>query len=183
MAPPGRTHPTFVELGTNEPLYVHREGSNVVNGRYFVDKNPKGTIAHYSSFRRVDVPALRKLYEAAMATPPAEAIKTSPLKMKAGSVPLPKYYTLTPGRRRRRGRAWSAQLNAQGYWLAPLGYNSHPVPARRLARRRCRATSRRRTSATRPTPRRFRTDKLMGISIEAYIRNMGVLIRALDPAK
>ena len=41
VAPPGRTHPTFVELGTNEPLYVHREGSNVFNGRYYVDKNPK----------------------------------------------------------------------------------------------------------------------------------------------
>ncbi len=50
----GRTHPTFVELGTNEPLYVHREGSNVFNGRYFVNKDPKGTIAHYSAFRAVE---------------------------------------------------------------------------------------------------------------------------------
>ena len=25
--------------------------------------------------------------------------------------------------------------------------------------------------------------KLMGISIEAYIRNMGILIRAVDPAR
>ena len=64
MAPPGRTHPTFVELGTNEPLYVHREGSNVFNGRYYVDKNPKGTIVHYSSFRNIDVAGLRKQYEA-----------------------------------------------------------------------------------------------------------------------
>jgi len=35
--PPGvanaqRTHPTFIEIGTNRPLYVHRRGSNVVNG-------------------------------------------------------------------------------------------------------------------------------------------------------
>ena len=27
-----RTHPTFIELGTNKPLFVHRRGSNVVNG-------------------------------------------------------------------------------------------------------------------------------------------------------
>ena len=63
IAPPGRTHPTFVELGTNEPLYVHREGSNVFNGRYYVDKNPKGTIVHYSSFRNIDVAGLRRQYE------------------------------------------------------------------------------------------------------------------------
>jgi hypothetical protein len=29
----GRTHPTFIQLGSNKPLYVHREESNVVNGR------------------------------------------------------------------------------------------------------------------------------------------------------
>ena len=32
----GRTHPTFVEVGTNKPLYVHRRGSKVVNGQYYV---------------------------------------------------------------------------------------------------------------------------------------------------
>jgi len=34
VAPAGRTHPTFIELGTNRPLYVHRRGSNVGNGKY-----------------------------------------------------------------------------------------------------------------------------------------------------
>ncbi len=62
VAPEGRTHPTFIEIGTNKPLYVHREGSNAVNGRYFVDYNPKNTIGHYSAFRRVDLPGLRKQY-------------------------------------------------------------------------------------------------------------------------
>ena len=33
----GRDFPTFIELGTNRPLYVHRRGSNVVNGRYYWD--------------------------------------------------------------------------------------------------------------------------------------------------
>ena len=28
----GRTHPTFVEIGTGRTLYLHRSGSNVVNG-------------------------------------------------------------------------------------------------------------------------------------------------------
>ncbi len=72
IAPPGRTHPTFVEVGTNRPLYVHREGSNVVNGRYYVDDNPKNTIQHYSSFRAVDVAGLRKLHAEAKSWLPAE---------------------------------------------------------------------------------------------------------------
>ena len=105
VAPPGRTHPTFVEIGTNEPLYVHREGSNVFNGRYFVNKDPKGTIAHYSAFRAIDVAGLRKLYEAARNTPPEEVDQTSPLKQRPGTVPLPKYYTLAgPDGDRREGR-------------------------------------------------------------------------------
>ena len=60
---------------------MHREGSNVFNGRYYVDKNPKGTIVHYSSFRNIDVAGLRKQYEAARNTPPADVIRTSPLKL------------------------------------------------------------------------------------------------------
>jgi hypothetical protein len=179
IAPPGRTHPTFVELGTNEPLYVHREGSNVFNGRYYVDKNPKGTIAHYSAFRAIDVAGLRKQYEAARSTPPGEVIKTSPLKLGAGKVPLPKYYTAGS-----RGDAAKvmADLNAQGYWLAPLGNNSHPY---------------KKDGSKEPQPGDYsqtyvgdETDtspypdpKLMGISVEAYVRNMSVLIGALDRSK
>ena len=36
----GRAYPTFIEIGTNRPLYVHRRGSNVVNGRYYADYSP-----------------------------------------------------------------------------------------------------------------------------------------------
>ena len=178
VAPAGRTHPTFVELGTNEPLYVHREGSNVVNGRYFVDKNPKGTIVHYSSFRAIDVAALRKLYEEARAMPPAKAISLSPLKRAPGTTPLADYYTVGD---RVTGNIATvmAALNADGYWLAPLGYDSHPY---------------RRDGSKTPQPGDYsqthvgdETDtspfpdaKLVGVSIDAYIRNMGMLIRALD---
>jgi len=77
--PANRTHPTFIELGTNKPLYVHREGSNVVNGRYFIDYNPRNTIAHYGSFRRIDVADLRQRYQQAKALAPADAAKDSRL--------------------------------------------------------------------------------------------------------
>ena len=179
-APAGRTHPTFVEVGTNEPLYVHREGSNVFNGRYFIDKNPKGTIVHYSSFRRVDVPALRKAYEAAMATPPSEIARTSPLKLGAGTVPLAKYHTVTGNDS--NAAAVIASLNAEGYWLAPLGYNSHPFKADGSKAQHAGDFSQTYVgdeSDTSPFP----DPKLMGISVDAYVRNMGILIRALDSSK
>lgn len=178
VAPPGRTHATFIELGTNEPLYVHREGSNVFNGRYFVNKDPKGTIAHYSAFRAVNVPGLRKLYESAKNMPPEDVVRTSPLKLGAGKVPLPKYYTVSgpPG----DVASVVAGLNAQGYWLAPLGNNSHPY--RKDGSKAPQPGDYSQTyvgDATDTSP--FPDPSLMGISIEAYIRNIGVLIRALDP--
>ncbi|MGH9386253.1 MAG: hypothetical protein ACRD2N_18410, partial [Vicinamibacterales bacterium] len=179
--PPGRTHPTFVELGTNRPLYVHRTGSNVVNGRYFVDSNPTGTIAHYSSFRRIDVAGLRKMHEEAKATPPEEVVKTSPLKLGAGLVLTERYFTVSASSGSNTAKV-IADLNPQGYWLAPLFNNTHPYT---------------RDGSSTPAPGDFsqtyvgdetdtspyQDDKIMGISIDAYIRNVGALIRALGAPK
>ena len=180
MAPAGRTHPTFVEVGTNEPLYVHREGSNVVNGRYYFDKNPKNTIQHYSSFRKIDVAGLRAKYEAARRLSPAEAIKTSPLKLPAGTVPLPKYHTLDDAKG--DASAVAAGLTAQGYWLTPIGYNSHPYAGDGSTTVKPGDFSQTHVgdeTDTSPYP----DPTLMGISIEAYVRNMGILIRAIDPQR
>jgi PelA/Pel-15E family pectate lyase len=180
VAPAGRTHATFIELGTNEPLYVHREGSNVFNGRYYFDRNPKGTIVHYSAFRNVNVAGLRKQFEAAKSVSPAEIMKTSPLHLKAGSVPLPKYHTIVDGKA--DVAAVLTALNAEGYWLAPLGYNSNPYKADGSKAPRAGDFSQTYVgdeSDTSPFP----DPKLMGISIDAYVRNIGVLIRALDASK
>lgn len=181
VTPPGRTHPTFVALGTNKPLYVHREGSNVVNGRYYVDENPNNTIAHYSSFRAIDVPGLRRLYAEAKAVLPDAVTKDSPLRAAAGVKPLPKYFAVDAPASLTADTVISG-LNAEGYWLAPLGYNSHPY---------------RGDGSTTPTPGDFsRTyvgdgtdtspypdESLKGISIAAFIRNMSVLIRDLETAR
>jgi PelA/Pel-15E family pectate lyase len=173
-----RTHPTFVEIGTNKPLYVHRTGSNVVNGRYFADYDAKGTLAHYSAFRRLDVAGLRKQYLAARAMSPAEALKGSPLMPGAGVMPLPQYFVVTGGAEGPSVTEVMASLNAEGYWVAPLGITSHPYKG---------------PGAKTPAPGDFsqthvgdQTDtspfpdpSLKGISTDAYIRNMGVLIRTL----
>jgi len=176
--PPDRTHPTFVELGTNRPLYVHREGSNVVSGRYYFDHDSKNTLAHYSGFRRIDVAALRKQYSDAKATPVEQLMRTSPLAPGAGILPLPRFYAVE----RVDDVAIASvvgSLNTEGYWLAPLGYNSHPFtrdgsPMR--AEGDFSQTYVGDVTDTSPYP----DPNLRGISTVAFVRNMSALIRGLD---
>jgi PelA/Pel-15E family pectate lyase len=174
----GRTHPTFVEIGTNEALYVHRSGSNVVNGRYYVDKDPKKTIGHYSAFRRVDTAALRAQYEAAAKMSAAEATTGSPLAGGGQTHGLPRYVTVSPTGSRTEAAAIVTSLNERGFWLAPLNYNTHPYSGAApgaIAPGDFGQTHVGDAFDTSPYP----DPALQGISVEAYIRNMGVLIRAL----
>jgi hypothetical protein len=175
-APSGRTHATFIEIGTDRPLYVHRRGSNVVNGAYYVDHDPRNPIGHYSAFRRIDLPRLRKLYEDAKALPPERAQRESPLA--AGAKPLARYITIDRAGEPADPSGVIASLTGDGYWLAPLRMTSHPYrgpgpkepPAGSFG-----STHVGDSSDTSPFP----DDTLQGISVEAYVRNMGVLIRAL----
>ena len=174
----GRTHPTFIELGTNKPLYVHRTGSNVVNGRYFVDYDPHKTLGHYSAFRKLDVPGLRKQYQAARAMTAEEAAKDSPLRAGAGVMPLPRFFVAAAEANAPPTARVIESLNATGFWPAPLGYNSNPYKgpgSTTVAPGDFSTTHVGDDTDTSPYP----DPKLMGISTEAYIRNMGVLIKAL----
>ncbi len=190
----GRTHPTFIEPGTNQPWYIHRRGSNVVNGEYYADRNPNDTLVHYGSFRTLNVVGLREQYATLAGQTPAEASAGSPLLARTGTRTLPRYFTLrdvswqdmgTPGRRPRApgaGRAAEliAGLNARGYWPMPLTATSNPYigPG----------------SAT-PTGGEYRITRVgdlhdtspwitdypvEGVSTESFVRNMGDLIETLE---
>jgi hypothetical protein len=90
----GRNVATFIELDTNEPLYIHRYGSNIHNGAYFFDKDITNTISHYSSGRSVDTAALQKRLDELNAMTPAQIdamVAKSPLKASAARA-LPKYF-------------------------------------------------------------------------------------------
>jgi PelA/Pel-15E family pectate lyase len=176
------THPTFVELDTNKPLFVHRSGSNVINGRYYVDYDHQATLAHYSAFRAIDIAALQAQYEAARALSPAEAVRDSPLETRHGSG-FPPYFTtpatLTPADAQSRLRDVLESLNAEGYWPAPLSYTSHPYRgdgARTIAAGDFRSTYVGDESDTSPYPD---PAPRLGISTAAYIENMNVLIAVI----
>lgn len=189
----GRTHPTFVALDSNQPLYVHRRGSNVVNGAYYADSNPEDTVIHYSSFRAVDVARLRAEYERLAAMTPEVAAAGSPLLARQGSVGLPDYFTLgditvsdmtSQGTRPREATpetlaALIAGLDDRGYWPTPLRAVSNPYigdGSPEVAPGEFRITRVGDASDTSP----YITDfPVMGVSTGTFIRNMGVLIEAV----
>ncbi|PZO07188.1 MAG: pectate lyase [Alphaproteobacteria bacterium] len=190
---PGRTHPTFVLEGSNTPVYIHRRGSNVVNGEYFYDASPTDVVGHYGSFRNLDTAAIRAEYAAAAALSPEDVSRGSPLKARMGTLALPRYFTLRDvsvwdmGSDARRAtepaaaRVTSvvAALNARGYWPSLLTTTSNPFIG---------------DGPTIPTGGEYRTTRVgdvwdtspwttdtpvEGVSTQVYIRNMGDLIEAL----
>jgi hypothetical protein len=177
------THPTFLELGTNRPLYLHRSGSNVTNGHYYADYDPQNTVGHYNSYRTLDTPALRARYEKALATPPADAVRGSPLQFANGRGHKARNQSHTaeeePVTEAHIDRLM-AQLNAEGYWPAPLRSTSHPyhgdgsveVPPGDFSR-----TFVGDDTDTSPYPA---PQPVMGISVGAYLKNMDSLVRFLE---
>ncbi len=178
----------FIHPETGEPQFVHREGTNVYNGRYFYDNNPEGTLAHYGSFTTANPKALREAYEAVKKIPKEELAKDSPF-LNNGLVPLKKYYT--------RGRAsWGVPaaaptlenvrklieaMDEEGCWLTPMRQTSNPYKPCTDATPN---TSREYTSTnvgdeydTSP----YSADEAVDcISVRTYIDNMMQMIRYLD---
>jgi hypothetical protein len=77
------THPLFVDIDTNEPIFVHRKGSNVVHGYYYYDNNAEDPIGHYGAGGRsnLDIGSLWQEYERLNNLSPEEATKNSPIKV------------------------------------------------------------------------------------------------------
>ena len=73
------THPTFVELETDRPLYVHRRGSNVIHGEYYVDYNDQNLLSHYGGKRTSNLQNIIDEYDRVSKLSPEEATKNSPI--------------------------------------------------------------------------------------------------------
>lgn len=124
--------PRFIDPDDGKPLYVHRKGSNVVNGTYYTDQNIENTIGHYSSAAYINIKALRKAYEDILAMPREEATAGSPLLI-TEAVALDKYYHKPrafrgyPGEQEPQGvEALVSSLTSEGYWLSPIRQISNP---------------------------------------------------------
>lgn len=119
--------PRFIQPETGLPQYVHREGSNVFNGRYFHNQDISNTIGHYGSAAWVNTKALRAQYEELLKIPAEELTKNSPLASNE-LVPLQEYYTV------RRAITVDDKAvkdiikaqNSEGCWLSPMRNTSNP---------------------------------------------------------
>lgn len=92
----GRTHPTFIQLGTNDAIYVHRYGSNIHNGAYYFNKDLTNTLSHYSAGRTVRIAELETLYNNNASLTDAEVadlVRRSPLNARTRRR-LPAYFTV-----------------------------------------------------------------------------------------
>jgi hypothetical protein len=184
----GRAFPTFIEIGTNRPIYVHRRGSNVVNGEYYWDYSPEAPLGHYSAFRAIHTEELRRDYEKLKATPVAELLSQSPLYSPA-PVALPRYFVngdnvgsdlnASAGT---NSRDVVRTLNREGWWPTPLRATSNPYRGDGSATPAAgdyRSTHVGDASDTSPHP----TDNpVTGISTATYMANMALLIRELEEA-
>lgn len=185
IGPAGRRFPTFVEPGTNRPLYNHRRGSNVVNGRYWQDHDPARPIAHYSQFRAIDLERLRRDYDRLAAMPVAEATRGSALLERR---PVPRFFILDglaagsdfTSAARLDVREIMRSLNEEGWWPSPLTMTSHVYRgsgSRRVTPGDYGVTQVGDESDTSPFPD---PNPRTGISTATYIANMARLIRALE---
>lgn len=132
MAGRRHTHSTFVEVGTNKPLFVHRKGSNSKYGYYYVDYNDEKLLSHYGGKTQINIDYLEKEYLRVSALSAEEATENSPLKVGASS----KYgnsqrfinpdfiYTSSPDEKRVKEILQS--LDPQGRWLVKNGKTSNP---------------------------------------------------------
>ncbi|KQV99771.1 pectate lyase [Rhizobacter sp. Root1221] len=133
----GRTHPTFIELGTNQGRFVHRYGSNIENGAYFHDYDHTNTISHYSAGRPINITGLQATYDQLNGMTDAaiaEMVANSPLKVTTPR-PLPKYFSIrevdfadlftnavmkTPDVTEAAAKAIIDDLGTKNHWLTPL---------------------------------------------------------------
>lgn len=190
----GRSHPSFIELGTNKALFTHRRGANVRNGEYYVDHTPGNMLAHYKSASQINVAELRAAYQEALAQKPEAVTMRSPLKVMKNSA-LPPYFTLgkvsvsdlnfraqkiTKDKNlTEQAESLITDLNQQGYWPAPLYYTTNPYkgsPPLTKANNDYAATMVGDKWDTSPYPI---DNPEMGISTGTYIKNMGTLIQYL----
>lgn len=177
--------PRFINPDNGQPMYVHRKGSNVVNGEYYTDTIPTGTIGHYNSFMTVNPAMLRAMLKEAESWNQQLLQKESPLNQSATSGPKDYYYRQPLGGH--RGGPMDSvdevirSLDDEGRWLTVFNQISHPyqaVPVTMLT------TSDDCTFAqmmvgdeydTSPYP----NQQVKGISTRTYIWNMVVLINSI----
>lgn len=176
--------PRFIDPDTGKPLYVHRKGSNVVNGQYYVDQDITNTVTHYSSGAFLNIARAKETYEKVKKMTMDELARNSPL-LSNEQIPLDKYYSRMPSAGRgipeKSVSELIKELTKEGYWLTPLRLTSNPYkkcPPMNSSDEKKHATSF--VGDEYDTSTYENAETVMGISMAAYISNMMKLISFLE---
>ena len=177
--------PRFINPDNGQPLYVHRKGSNVVNGSYYTDEVTMGTIAHYSSFTTVNTDRLRQTFADVKLYRQQDLERNSPLKVSQNQGPKAFYFQ--PNSMRRSGMPAPsvnqilASLNDKGYWpvtLRQVSYPYKPIPSKMSSDSDDNTYSQTMAGDEYDTSP-YANQEVRGISTGAYIQNMTTLIASL----
>ena len=187
------THSTFVEIGTNKPVYVHRKGSNVTYGYYYFDYNDENLLAHYSGKRYIPIDRLKEEYERLAALSTEEVTKDSPLKVGQfigeGTPQQSTDLFEEPfmGFMRRRGpvdvKEIIKSLDDQGRWLIKHATTSHPYMGDGMNQELTDQYATTRVGDETDTSGYRDTTEQEYISTSAYIMNMHLLINYIKSNK
>lgn len=171
--------PSCVELETNEPLYVHRTGSNVTNGKYFADHNPQNQWMPTFSMRVLNLNSLKDRYAQLLKSHTEEIIKKSPLKNSDENA-YPKYFSgIIRAVEEREVKQIIGEIEKKPYWEGTFA-NSYPFVGhgpKEVSDGDFRCTQVGDQYDT--SPFRF-SEETKGITTSAYIRNMFRLICYLN---
>ncbi len=187
------THSLFVEVGTDKPIFVHRKGSNVKYGYYYVDTIDSHLLGHMQGKGNINVQYLKDEYARVSALSPDEATKDSPLlpgKFEGWGMPQ-SYYHLSrlerPGKQAAppdlRVKEVINSVDNKNRWLVKHAMTSNPYigdgqnkePTDEFASTHV-------GDDTDTSPYRD-TSEQEYISTPAYVRNMYVLINYLKSIK
>lgn len=182
----GRTHPTFVDPKTQKPVYVHRKGSNVKYGYYYLDEKDSNLLRHYYGKARVPLDELKREYYRLANLPVEEVTKYSPLKVEpfTGTGTPQSYYDLSRTRYERVPTEEEVKrvvnaLDDENRWLSKHAMITHPYLGEGIDQEPTeKYASTMVGDETDTSPYRDESDQLY-ISTGEYIRNMSLLINYL----
>ncbi|WP_372772684.1 pectate lyase [Mangrovibacterium sp.] len=129
----GRNYPMFIDPTTHKPIYVHRKGSNVKYGYYYIDGDDSNLLSHYGGKCRIQLQELKDEYMRMSSIPVEEATKDSPLipgKFEHEGSPQLYYdlnrvkFNLNPDAE--QVRKIIDALDGQHRWLTKHAMTSHP---------------------------------------------------------
>ena len=175
----------FINPDDQKPMYVHRKGSNVVNGEYYTDSIYTGTIAHYSSFQTANPSMLRQALKEVEALDQQELQRNSPLLKATVSGPKDYYYRMPAGMRGRmpmpKADEIIASLDSEGRWLSVFNQISNPykpVPESMPTSSDDQSAAQQMVGDEYDTSP-YENHDVKGISTRTYIQNMTTLINSL----